>query len=90
MHTKREQQRYEAERGSAVERGYTATWHTVRDMKLRQTPLCERCAPRIVAAVLVHHKDRDPRNNRAENLEALCRACHEAEHRGERWRARYG
>jgi 5-methylcytosine-specific restriction protein A len=56
-------------------------------MKLNRDPLCERCALAglTVAAVLVHHKDRNPRNNTVENTESLCDACHDAEHRRERW-----
>jgi 5-methylcytosine-specific restriction endonuclease McrA len=28
----------------------------------------------------VHHRDHDPSNRAPENLEALCRSCHEREH----------
>ena len=77
-------------RGSAYERGYDRRWSKVRKMKLMESPLCERCqaAGRVVPAVLVHHVDRDPRNNESGNLEALCLACHQDEHKGEVWGGR--
>ncbi|MFH1672933.1 MAG: HNH endonuclease [Pseudomonadota bacterium] len=74
---------YDTARGSASERGYTATWAKVRTVKLSRDPLCERCG---AAAVLVHHRDRNPRNNHEENLESLCKDCHVKEHSEERWR----
>jgi hypothetical protein len=39
---------------------------------------CERCS--ASSQLVVHHKNRDISNNRAANLETLCRACHRAEH----------
>jgi 5-methylcytosine-specific restriction protein A len=86
-HTKAEEKRYEKGRGSASERGYNSTWAKVRVMKLNEVPLCQRCS--IVgidkAAILVHHKDRNSRNNLMDNLESLCDACHDVEHKEERW-----
>lgn len=70
-------------RGTATERGYNWRWQKARKIKLRENPLCERCKR---VAVLVHHVDRDPLNNQRENLEALCRECHDQEHESERWR----
>lgn len=51
-------------------------------MKLNADPLCERCelAGRDVPAVLVHHKDRNSKNNINGNLESLCDRCHDLEH----------
>jgi len=40
---------------------------------------------RAIAAVLVHHKDKDELNNDLNNLKSLCNPCHEVEHKGERW-----
>jgi 5-methylcytosine-specific restriction protein A len=78
---------YEAQRGTATERGYDSNWHRVRTMKLNADPLCERCLLKghDVAAVLVHHKDRNRRNVQWENLESLCDPCHDDEHVEERW-----
>ena len=62
-------------------------WRKIRSRKLSINPLCERCEGnrRLVVAVMVHHKDRNQLNNRDNNLESLCNACHELEHKGERW-----
>jgi 5-methylcytosine-specific restriction protein A len=35
---------------------------------------------RVQAAELVHHKDRNPKNNDYDNLVALCVDCHAKEH----------
>lgn len=74
-------------RGSSAERGYDAQWKHRRELKITENPLCERCLVigKVIVAGLVHHKDRDPRNNESENLESLCVACHDAEHAQERW-----
>ena len=39
---------------------------------------CERCGSTYY--LLVHHKDRDRSNNDPENLETLCKSCHQREH----------
>lgn len=74
-------------RKSSSERGYNHLWHLIRNLKLSESPLCERCLQKQVdrIAVLVHHRDRNPRNNVSENLESLCVICHDDEHKGERW-----
>jgi len=62
-------------------------WRATRNAKLSKDPLCERHVAMgcTIAAVLVHHKDRNELNNYDENLESLCNECHEAEHKGQRW-----
>lgn len=40
-HAKAERQRYDAQRGTAHERGYTARWRRYAQWFLRQHPLCE-------------------------------------------------
>src|SRR5690348_434461 len=35
---------------------------------------CERC--RAADNLLIHHKDRNRKNNNPKNLETLCRSCH--------------
>jgi len=89
-HARQAEQEYDRDRGTAAERGYTATWAKVRTLKLARNPLCERCEAQgmDVAAVLVHHRDRDPRHNADENLESLCDPCHDREHAAERWAGR--
>lgn len=86
-HKRQRTQRYEAERGTATERGYDARWHKVRGHKLAQDPLCERCKRQghDRVAVLVHHKDRNPKNNQWENLESICNPCHDGEHKADRF-----
>ncbi len=39
---------------------------------------CERCKSK--RHLVVHHKDEDKRHNDPENLETLCKACHQAHH----------
>lgn len=39
---------------------------------------CERCQG--TNHLLVHHRDRDRENNELENLELLCKRCHQKEH----------
>lgn len=44
---------------------------------------CEKCGAEN--NLLVHHKDGDRYNNRIENLQSLCKRCHQIEH--ECWKA---
>lgn len=44
------------------------------------TDRCNRCGFSDRRAIVVHHKDRNRRNNKPENLEALCCNCHSIEH----------
>lgn len=77
----------ERTRETAAQRGYDHRWSKIRMMKLNRDPLCERCGR---AAELVHHKDRNPRNNAPENHESLCTACHDREHARDRFKPRRG
>lgn len=61
--------------------------------KLKQLEYCcERCGNKIDASVrgtwAGHHKDHNSKNNIKENLEVLCKKCHQIEH--ECWRAFQG
>ncbi len=84
------------------EREYLKNWERPRDVKytsgmwkklsrlfLANHPLCERCG---APSELAHHvyRKREGGSDDFENLEALCRKCHEAEHneKGERWKKR--
>lgn len=48
-----------------------------RAIKLREE--CERCGS--TSHLLTHHKDEDRYNNAPENLECLCKKCHQNHHR---------
>ncbi len=44
-------------------------------------PKCERCGyDEHIAAIVIHHKDRNRDNNSLSNLEVLCAICHAIEH----------
>lgn len=69
-------------------------WRRLRDVKLMNDPLCERCAEdgRVTIAEDVHHKTSfmsvvDPikRERLAfdyDNLQSLCKKCHQLIHNG--------
>lgn len=83
--------KYEKQRETAVKRGYTSRWHKLRKWKLNKNPLCEICGIRpegiiVVEADLVHHIDKNPKNNKEENLQSLCRHCHDEIHKEDRFR----
>jgi 5-methylcytosine-specific restriction protein A len=63
---------------------YRGDWVKIRNRKIAEQPLCERCAKRgrVTPAVLVHHIKflSDGGTNDADNLMSLCNACHEAIH----------
>ena len=69
--------RWENEQESSSQRGYGAAWRRLRAAKLRSCPLCERCG---AVATVVHHKDKNQWNCSWDNLESLCRDCHEEHH----------
>ena len=60
----------------------------------RGAPLdvCECCKKKIQVAKFVqfHHKNRNPWDNRPQNVEVLCVACHAREHYADRRRDVYG
>lgn len=72
----------DSRRIGARQRGYTTTWEKVRKLKMQDAPLCEQCLTlhRTRPAMLVHHKDGNPRNNDMTNLMSLCRNCHDEIH----------
>lgn len=74
-------------RGGSCSRGYDAKWQKLRRRKLLEHPWCARClaAGRLEAATIGHHKDEfegqyDSRRLDGDNVEPLCRECHEREH----------
>lgn len=51
---------------------------------------CERCAYEKFEILQVHHKNRDRKDNRLENLELICPNCHYEEHLFEKsWLKKY-
>lgn len=82
-HKKQKQKHYDQERGTAAQRGYNSrVWRKVRNIVLRDEPLCRRCKAegKFKAATVVHHIDEDSRNNLRDNLEPLCERCHNRHH----------
>ena len=76
------------------------TWKNCRETYLKSVGgLCERCLKKglYVPAVIVHHREwlNESNINNAEtttgteHLEALCQACHNAEHFGGSYEKRY-
>lgn len=57
-------------------------WRTLREIKLNQNPLCERCEKKdkLIPAVDIHHKidlvDDGSKCLDLDNLESLCKECH--------------
>jgi hypothetical protein len=56
----------------------TKHWSNLGYVKKKK---CERCSSK--KQLCVHHKDRDRKNNKPDNLETICRLCHIEEHREE-------
>ena len=74
---------YDKRRGSASERGYDAAWHKLREIKVKQNPLCEDCEQDGLT-VIVNEVDHiipisgrdDPLRLDMENLRSMCKTCH--------------
>jgi 5-methylcytosine-specific restriction protein A len=71
---------YDAQRGTAAQRGYDARWQRLRLAFLAAHPFCAACAQagRVEPATDVHHitPRRDRGADAEENLQALCHRCH--------------
>ena len=69
--------RFDAERPSARERGYTSKWDTERAAYLKANPVCSRCG---APATVVNHKTPHKGDKRLfwsrSNWEAVCATCH--------------
>lgn len=81
-HVKAEQWRNDRQRGTAAQRGYGSQWRKIRDAFLADHPLCSECEQRgrVTVAQVVHHIDENQLNNSPDNLQAMCRPCHERNH----------
>ncbi len=64
--------------------GWTAYKIRGRELKIERGNRCERCAIDLTNASrwqwVCHHKDHDRSNPADENLEILCKRCHQVEH----------
>jgi len=83
-HTKQDTERYEKQRGSASERGYTARWHKTSRRYLDEHPLCVECAKEghdrgaTVTDHIEPHKGDMEKFWNEENWQPLCRPHHDA------------
>lgn len=62
-------------RDSPTARGYGAAWRRLRGMVLAQSPLCARCQAPAAEVDHVLPKSKGGTDH-LENLQALCRLCH--------------
>ena len=67
-------------REAANKRGYDNNWTKFRAMYLRQHPVCNRCNRPASVPHHVVHLDNGGAKYDEDNLEPLCRECHEREH----------
>lgn len=58
--------------------GNTYSWW--QKHRNRRTIICERCGFKETGILQVHHKDRNRKNNKKENIEIICPNCHTLEH----------
>jgi len=83
-HRRKIQARYDAQRGTAAQRGYDARWRRLRKMHLAAHPLCadpygaHAAQGELVAATEVDHivPKRQGGSDAEKNLQALCKVCH--------------
>lgn len=81
-HAKREQKRYDKNRGTAAQRGYDHRWQKTRKHYLSEHPLCVECAkldkvvPATVVDHIVPHKGDTALFWDRGNWQALCARCH--------------
>lgn len=74
-------------RGSKQARGYGGEWERISRMKRQESPVCEVC--KAAAAEDVDHiipfcSLTDPMRTAWNNLQSICRACHNAKTHGQR------
>lgn len=59
-------------------------FHSVISPAIKTRRYCERCGKDLAAATryewCAHHKDHDQTNNVIDNIELLCKRCHQLEH----------
>jgi 5-methylcytosine-specific restriction protein A len=84
-HKKAESKRYDNERGTSTQRGYSYRWQKYRRHFLSKYPLCKHCETegRVTPATDVDHIKAVSGPNDSlfwapDNHESLCHACHSA------------
>lgn len=79
-HWKQHWSKQNTARGKTKERGYGGRWQKIRKRVLADEPFCRECSKqgRITGADTVHHIDGDVWNVKRENLEPLCKSCHDS------------
>ena len=86
-HRKQRHREYSRRRDDVDEQRFYngGTWRKLRTMQLQSQPLCELCLVdgKTVVATVVHHKQEiklDGERYGVDNLQSLCRSCHERSH----------
>lgn len=80
---KQETQRYDKERGTAHQRGYTSRWQKYRITYLVRNPLCAEClkVDKVVPATVVDHIKPHKGDHKLfwdpKNQQSLCKPCHD-------------
>lgn len=86
----------DAVRGTSAQRGYDAVWRRLRKMHLNNNPLCVFPHPlnRPVLATVVDHiksiAEAPELRLDPNNLQSLCKACHDKVRQREQWAERHG
>lgn len=81
-------------RGTSTQRGYDAVWRRLRLMHLRANPLCVFCRAKgltVLATVgdhIVAIEDDPSRRLDPENIQSLCKPCHDGERQRQQAAAR--
>lgn len=91
---KKKPSRYDPQRKERMRVYNTARWRKLRDLKLKDQPLCEVCLSKgiVKQADEVHHIESfmsyDTRSEQSlkaysyNNLQSICKQCHQREHHG--------
>jgi len=79
-HWKEYYQHQDKRRGKTKERGYGGRWQKIRIRVLADEPFCRECKRqgRVAGATVVHHIDGNVWNIKINNLEPLCKPCHDS------------
>ena len=72
-------------RGSKQSRGYGGEWERISRMKRQQSPLCEVCNDTTaddVDHIVPFNGVDDPKRTEWQNLQSICRRCHNGKTHG--------